>query len=125
MRSEAAKRSRRKSEQRRRKTIKGHVWSKISLLRRCARKKGITYTNETIATVRSYLFDNIPSHCPFTGEPLTKGENLHLDHIIPVSRGGEWISLDNLRWVSETYNRAKFDMTAEEFAHRYTLTYNL
>lgn len=51
--------------------------------------------------------------CPYCGRPIDI-LSLHLDHIVPVSRGGE-LSLDNLDPACDTCNREKGELTAEEF----------
>lgn len=52
--------------------------------------------------------------CAYTGEPLVLGVNASIDHKTPRSRGGPNV-ISNLHWVSWTANRAKTDMTHEEF----------
>jgi len=55
-------------------------------------------------------------HCYLTGKPLdlTKSSTYELDHIIPISRGGD-NSIDNLGLCSKEANQAKGAMTNEEF----------
>ena len=43
-----------------------------------------------------------------------KYDKPQLDHIMPLSRGGTW-NLDNLQIISWFENRAKCDLTEEEF----------
>jgi 5-methylcytosine-specific restriction endonuclease McrA len=54
--------------------------------------------------------------CAYTNEPLVFGENVQLDHILPVSRFPE-IRNDpnNVEWVSARVNHAKNAMTRDEF----------
>lgn len=54
--------------------------------------------------------------CYLTGEPIdiNKPKTYELDHIIPVSRGGD-SSLANLGICTKAANRAKGNMTPEEF----------
>jgi len=54
--------------------------------------------------------------CELTGRPLTWNEphTYEYDHILPVARGGN-SSIDNLQIVCIDANRAKNDMTEEEF----------
>jgi hypothetical protein len=52
--------------------------------------------------------------CAVTGVSLVPGSNASLDHIVPVSRGGD-NSKTNLRWVLDVVNKAKWDMTDEQF----------
>lgn len=54
--------------------------------------------------------------CALTGRPLTWNEphTYEYDHILPVARGGN-SSIENLQIVCIDANRAKGDMTEEEF----------
>lgn len=52
--------------------------------------------------------------CAVTGSELVPGSNASLDHIFPKSRGGT-NSIDNLRWIDFAVNRAKSDLTEDEF----------
>lgn len=67
-----------------------------------------------MAQLRQHLGDN--PKCSLTGEPidLTKGDTYELDHKVPRSRGGT-NELSNLSLLSAKVNRAKNDMTNEEF----------
>ncbi|MBR0288533.1 MAG: HNH endonuclease [Selenomonadaceae bacterium] len=47
-------------------------------------------------------------------ESGNKYDRLSLDHIIPLSRGGTW-DLENLQVISWFDNRAKCDMTQDEY----------
>jgi 5-methylcytosine-specific restriction endonuclease McrA len=51
--------------------------------------------------------------CTISGERLTV-DNISLDHIIPVSKGGT-NALDNLRLVTRAVNTAKHTMSDDEF----------
>lgn len=53
--------------------------------------------------------------CFTTGEDLILGDNAHLDHIVPISKGGLH-EISNVRWVIKAFNRAKYDLTDEEFS---------
>lgn len=56
------------------------------------------------------------NRCAYSGEELTLGGNASIDHKIPRSRGGSDIrDIDNLQWVDWKMNRAKTDMTHDEF----------
>lgn len=54
--------------------------------------------------------------CYLTGRPidLTKTSTYHLDHIMPVSKGGD-NSLSNCGLASKAANQAKNDLSVEEF----------
>jgi 5-methylcytosine-specific restriction endonuclease McrA len=62
------------------------------------------------------------THCPYTGEELNYKQNMQLDHKVPASRRPDLL-LDpsNVQWVSAVYNRAKWNMTDEEFNSKYIL----
>lgn len=51
--------------------------------------------------------------CALTGRPLTN-ENISLDHIIPISRGGENVK-ENLQLVTKDVNYAKHKLLDSEF----------
>ena len=65
--------------------------------------------NKLMALIESQSYK-----CALTGQELTP-ETSHLDHKIPLSRGGD-NSLGNLQWVHKDVNKAKGDMTNNEFA---------
>lgn len=58
--------------------------------------------------------------CFYTGVQLKIGVNISLDHIIPISCGGEKNIL-NVRWVDLTVNMVKRNLTHEEFVSLCTL----
>lgn len=54
--------------------------------------------------------------CPYTGEQLAPGDNMSLDHRLPVSRFPELrYELSNMVWTTKLVNRAKERSTPEEF----------
>lgn len=54
--------------------------------------------------------------CPYTGERLVPGKNCWLDHIFPTSRfPKKRTRIDNVEWVSSTINKAKHNLTKDEF----------
>lgn len=53
--------------------------------------------------------------CYYTGRQLTPGRNLSIDHLVPISRGGSRVALDNLVWCDRDVNAFKNDMTEAEF----------
>ena len=65
------------------------------------------------------LYDKLYSQkftCPYTGEKLVLGVNAWIDHVLPRSRfPSQEASLDNLEWTSKKANRAKHNLTKEEF----------
>lgn len=66
-----------------------------------------THTAEDIALLRS-----LHSICPCCGDGFTNG--FHVDHIIPISRGGSnWP--ENLTILCANCNRVKHDKTPREF----------
>jgi 5-methylcytosine-specific restriction endonuclease McrA len=64
------------------------------------------------------LWEAQDGRCALTGEPLQmiadRGVGPELDHIVPITRGGT-SELSNLRWVTHRVNRAKGNLTDEEF----------
>lgn len=52
--------------------------------------------------------------CPYTGRNLEIGRNATIDHKVPRSRGGT-DDIGNLQWVDWQVNKAKTDMTHDEF----------
>lgn len=53
--------------------------------------------------------------CAICGEPIATMHDITLDHVMPISRGGE-TTIDNLQLAHERCNRTKRDMTPEEWA---------
>jgi CRISPR/Cas system Type II protein with McrA/HNH and RuvC-like nuclease domain len=51
--------------------------------------------------------------CALTGQPLDRTSEI--DHKIPRTRGGN-DGIENLQWLAKEVNRAKRDMTSDEFA---------
>jgi len=51
--------------------------------------------------------------CALSGELLTE-ENASLDHIVPISEGGQH-TMENVHWVHEDVNSAKGVMSLERF----------
>lgn len=52
--------------------------------------------------------------CAYTGMPLILGLNASLDHVRPISQGGE-TTLINLRWTTKQLNLCKSGMCDQEF----------
>jgi len=74
-----------------------------------AKKHGV-YSDLTYDDVE-YLFKLADGHCAYTGE---KSDNLSLEHVIPMSRGGT-NTLGNILVVDLSANRRKNDGSALEF----------
>ena len=82
------------------------------------------YKNENISYYNSKYFDRNKlseyldsiTHCYLTGRPLdTKDVNTYeFDHIVPISKGGD-SSFENLGITKPEANRAKNDLTVDEF----------
>jgi 5-methylcytosine-specific restriction endonuclease McrA len=64
------------------------------------------------------LIDKIGDNptCYLTGKPinLTDGRSYHLDHIVPISKGGD-NSLDNCNIACREANQAKHNLSKDEF----------
>jgi 5-methylcytosine-specific restriction endonuclease McrA len=112
---------------RRRTNLQTYVNRKVKSLAAFAKKKyQIVKTDQEIKLLKESLYNLIlrTPKCPYTKEPLDFKTNLHLDHKIPVSRDSSKIlDLENLQWVSEIYNHAKWDQTDEEFNQKYIIRY--
>lgn len=55
-------------------------------------------------------------YCPYTGEYLNLGVNVHLDHIKSVKNHPELQGdLNNVEWISETANLSKNGFNKEDF----------
>lgn len=59
------------------------------------------------------LWDAQSGRCALTGQALDVA-TAHLDHIVPMARGGEH-GIDNLRWLHPDVNLAKRDLMDDEF----------
>lgn len=57
--------------------------------------------------------------CALTGIPIKFEDELHLDHIIPKSKGGT-NDISNLRWVLREANQSKGDLLDEEMKTLFT-----
>lgn len=60
------------------------------------------------------IFEAQGARCAYTGAPLVLGVNASVDHIVPRTRGGG-DELRNLHWTTLVVNRAKRELTEEEF----------
>lgn len=52
--------------------------------------------------------------CAYCGALPTRGKPLHLDHKIPIARGGRH-DLDNIQWLCAFHNMSKHAQTDEEY----------
>lgn len=59
-------------------------------------------------------FDLQEGLCPYSGEKLEIGTNAALDHIIPVSKGGN-NDMSNLQWISSIVNTMKWNFDETVF----------
>lgn len=60
------------------------------------------------------LWERSGGVCAYSGLPISLGVNAHLDHVMPLSRGGEHTPA-NLQWAHAVVNQMKFNYTEEEF----------
>jgi 5-methylcytosine-specific restriction endonuclease McrA len=60
------------------------------------------------------LWQKQGGRCAYTGDMLVPGANASIDHILPKARGGA-LGIGNLQWVTLTVNRAKRELTNDEF----------
>lgn len=70
--------------------------------------------NKNGVLLLSRIWEEQRGVCAVTGQTLIPGHNASLDHIVPVSKSGT-NERTNLRWVLLSINRAKSDMTHDEF----------
>ena len=75
---------------------------------RSDKKQRKATANKLMALIESQSYK-----CALTGQAITP-EDSHLDHKTPLSRGGD-NSLGNLQWIHKDVNKAKGDMTNDEF----------
>ena len=60
------------------------------------------------------LWEQQSGKCALSGEPLIPGLNAHLDHIVPVSKGGS-CEISNMRWLDGRVNILKSNKSDEIF----------
>lgn len=77
------------------------------------KKRTISKEQKGTANKLMALIESQSYKCALTGQDLTP-ENAHLDHKLPLSRGGD-NKLGNLQWIHKDVNKAKGEMTNEEF----------
>lgn len=98
--------------------LNGHIcWIK-NILGLTSRNRKIPLSPITKHNLATKLAKSLllSTRCVYTGDLLTPGVNLALDHRMPVSRAPEKVwQYKNLQWVSKRYNTAKSNMTDEEF----------
>lgn len=66
--------------------------------------------------IRRWVIERDGKYCVYCDEDLTDGE-IHLDHIIPESKGGLTTS-ENLQVTCRKCNTSKGALTEEEFVNR-------
>jgi len=84
-----------------------------ALLRNCSKHDIDRDTTPSIDEIKKWLKNQEPYTCYYSGEKVTL-KNMNIDHKQPVSRGGD-NKLENLCVCSASMNRAKGNMTEEEF----------
>lgn len=99
---------------------RNRIWSKnnkeriyLSNRKRVKQLKGVNITQNQ---VNDLLMQN-GNKCAYCSIIVKSGVNLHMDHIIPLCRGGAH-SIENLAPACATCNLKKGRMTAEEFMAR-------
>lgn len=112
------------SQQKRRKDkvldVKLERFKKRDLSEKCRgfqrRKGSILIPREEYNFTIDDVLNKIAPICYLSGESidLQNGKSYHLDHIIPVAKGGKNF-LDNVGILSACVNRMKSDLTVEEF----------
>lgn len=83
-----------------------HWFKNIGVSHGLGNKRGIALLRQ--------LWNEQKGRCAVTGELLVPGITASIDHAIPKSKGG-LSNKENLRWVLLNINRAKWDMTHDEF----------
>lgn len=59
------------------------------------------------------LWHKQKARCALSDEPIIPGINAHLDHIVPIARGGS-SEISNVRWIDASINLIKRDLLDEE-----------
>ena len=93
------------------------TWIK-DLLSKCGQRVSVNITAEQRNTLAEKLAKSLADNpvCPFLGLKLVPGVNIALDHKKPISRYPKLaFRYSNLQWVSSTYNKAKHNLTDNEF----------
>jgi 5-methylcytosine-specific restriction endonuclease McrA len=73
----------------------------------------------TLSQFRAHVDQALQGPCPHCGQKLT-ASNFSGDHKLPLSRSGTW-ELDNLEITCYDCNRAKSNLTRDEFAQLLSL----
>ena len=73
-----------------------------------------TFKNREMWEGLRTLFYAQESRCYLSGIDLILGKNASLDHIIPLSKGGNQ-NIDNVRWCDKSVNVSKRAMSNEDF----------
>ena len=81
---------------------------------RSRHKGGLGMNHKEHATKLFWIWIKQKGRCAYTGIKLQFDSTTHLDHIIPVSKGGT-NHPSNLQFVSSVANQAKSNLTHDEF----------
>ena len=82
-------------------------------INRLLQKKFNATAIQTYEPMLKTIWDAQNDICPISGIVIIPGKTGSLDHIVPVSRGGD-NSKGNLRFVHKAINQMKGDFTDEE-----------
>lgn len=63
---------------------------------------------------RNHLINKYGAICALCGEKIEKMKDITIDHIIPISKGGD-STIENYQLAHLACNQTKADMTPEEF----------
>ena len=97
----------------------------INRMRQDCRKWGVKYPDSNaVPAVESMIKNILGMPCPITGLKIESPADCSLDHIIPLSRGGESV-IGNLQVLSIKGNRIKHDLTMGEWGELIERVYNL
>jgi CRISPR/Cas system Type II protein with McrA/HNH and RuvC-like nuclease domain len=91
-----------------------NYFSHRSTLIKNRNKIGLGMNHKEHATKLFWIWIKQKGRCAYTGTKLQFDSTTHLDHIIPVSKGGT-NHPSNLQFVSSVANQAKSNLTHDEF----------
>jgi len=90
-----------------RQTPRGKAWTIAAQHNRRVKLSGISMTTDMVLELKT----DFGGYCPYCWDKIVKG---HVDHIVPVSRGGT-NERNNLAWVCAECNAQKGDKSLVEF----------